>query len=160
MPDLVTTMCPGACSTNYTEYPTFRSEYKYNLAPLLDASHPCVEFRQHHGTLDAREIIHWTVFVGNLVQLARHIEEPQLLRLVHYADRDPVSLTELFLMMLSWRAMTPELRAMMRYYGRKSIARGPSLRAPPNLHLGPKPNAAGPRAMVWNDLRPEQHLDV
>ena len=151
-------MCHDAGSANYPDYPQFRSQYKYNLAPLQDASHPYVEFRQHHGSLDAREIVHWVVFVGNLVQLARHIEEPQLLRLVHYADRDPVSLTELFLMMLSWRAMTPELRAMMQYYSRKTMARGTNLRPRSNLHLAPK--AAGVRATVWNNLRPEQRLDV
>jgi len=45
-----------------------RKYYKINLQPLFQRTHsPTVEFRQHHGTLDAGRIIFWKQFVARFV---------------------------------------------------------------------------------------------
>ncbi|KAA6408369.1 MAG: hypothetical protein FRX48_08111 [Lasallia pustulata] len=73
--------------------------YKYNFRGALSSESKIrsrVEFRQHQGTLSAREIIYWVAFVGGLVELADSIDEEDLLRLVHMADAGEVNITELF----------------------------------------------------------------
>ncbi|MCJ1260998.1 hypothetical protein MMC22_000862 [Lobaria immixta] len=128
MTELVNTMCPGAGAANYPDHEGFESQYRYNFAPLLNPTTPHFQFRQHHGSLNAQEILRWVEFTANLVLLAGRISEPDLLRLIHYEDKYPVNLIELFLMMASFQRLTPEMQAMMDHYSRKSMARGTDLK--------------------------------
>ena len=128
----------------------FKPQYRYNFDPLLNPAAPYFQFRQHHGSLDAGEIIHWVEFTANLVRLACRISESDLLRLVHFEDKYSVNLIELFLMMVSFQPLTPELQAMMDFYSRKSIARGTNLKV--SSKLRPPPREAGAEKYVWLDL--------
>ena len=49
--------------------------FAYNLVPLLSRGthrHPTIEFRQHKGTLDWREMINWVQVVGGVVDAVHH----------------------------------------------------------------------------------------
>lgn len=149
MTELVNTMCAGAGAGNYPDLEGFESQYRYNFAPLLDPTTPYVQFRQHHGSLDAQEILHWVEFTANLVLLVGSISEPDLLRLVHYEDQNSVNLMERFLMMSSFQRLNPEMQAMMDFYSRKSIARGTDLKVPSKLRPAPPEARTG---CIWLKL--------
>lgn len=143
-------MCPGAGAARYPDHQGFESHYRYNFTPLLHSTTPYFQFRQHHGSLDAQEILHWVEFTANVVLLAGQISEPDLLRLVHYEDKYSVNLIELFHMMSSFQRLTPEMQAMMAFYSRKSIARGTDLKVPSKLRI--LPPEARPCRHFWLDL--------
>lgn len=82
--------------------------------------------------------------------LAGQISEPDLLRLVHFEDKYPVNLMELFFMMISFQPLSPEMQAMMDFYSRKSIARGTNLKVPSNVRIAPEEANMG--KCVWLDL--------
>lgn len=111
-----------------------------------------VEFRQHHGTLNAGEIIYWMKFVGGLVDLADTIEDNDLIRLVHMEDAGEVNITELFCAMVNLGTMVLDLD-MVNWYTRKIYARGGRTRVRSKMRLGEK--QAGARAVRWRDLRDE-----
>ena len=73
-----------------------------------------------------------------------------MLSIVHFEDKYSVNLIELFLMMVSFQPLTPELQAMMDFYSRKSIARGTNLKVPSKLQLPPQ--EADAEKYVWLDL--------
>ncbi|MCJ1470957.1 hypothetical protein MMC07_009605 [Pseudocyphellaria aurata] len=150
MTELVNMMCPGADTANYPDHEGFKSQYRYNFVPLLRSTKPSFQFRQHHGSLDAQEILYWVEFTANLVLLARQISEPDLLRLVHYEDKYPVNLIELFFMMISFQSLSPEMQAMMDFYSRKSMARGTNLKVPSKLRLPPEEASTG--KYIWLEL--------
>lgn len=143
-------MCPGAGTPNYPDHEGFESQYRYNFTSLLNPTVPYFQFRQHHGSLNAQEILHWVEFTANLVLLAGLISEADLLRLVHFEDKYPVNLIEVFLMMGFSRGLTPEMQAMMDHYSRKSIARGTDLKVMSKLRLPPQEARTG--ELVWLDL--------
>lgn len=144
-------MCPGAGTANYPDHAGFQSQYRYNFVPLLNPTRPYFQFRQHHGSLDGQEILHWVEFTANVVLLAGRISEPDLLRLVHYDDKNPVNLMELFLMFVSSQRLTPEMQAMTAFYSRKSIARGTNPKVMSKLRLPPPEDRTGGK-LVWLDL--------
>lgn len=80
-------MCPGAGTPNYPDHEGFKRHYRYYFDPLLNPTAPFFQFRQHHGSLDAREILHWVEFTANFVRLGCWIAESDLLRLVHFEDK-------------------------------------------------------------------------
>lgn len=58
----------------------------YNILNIGDVASrnpkETIEFRQHHRTLDAEEVLHWVAFVGALVNYAYYAHYNQLLTLV------------------------------------------------------------------------------
>ena len=154
--DVAQTMCPPLLTNQYAAHPSWHSNYKTDFHALLKpaADGPHLAFRQHHGTLRGHEMSHWILLLGNIIQLAFHISEAALLRLVHYDDTDPVLLTELFHMMLSRQPLTPAFTAMMHFYTRKSIARGTALRRESRLRLTGKDAAV--RQYAWKDIQADK----
>ena len=144
-------MCPDFLGPQTRRSP--KRHYKYHLEPLLRKNDSHIEFRQHHGTLNSDEIVHWILFTGNLVELARRAGDADILRLVHYADTDSVNLLELFHTMAAWQLLTPDATAMMRYYCRRSMARGTRLRVKTRLRL--RRIEVGVRALTWRDVSPD-----
>ena len=134
----------------------WRRLYKYNFVPLLDERNPYIEFRQHHGTLNATEISYWITFVGSLVELAGRIDPDDLLRLVHMKDMADVNMMELFMMMACAANSKPELD-MMQHYCRKIMGRGGNLRVASKLRLRQK--EAGARALTWKELKATEVIE-
>ena len=137
------------------------SFYKYNFLPdddeLLGARLPHVRFYQHQGTLNAREMIYWIIFICGLFQLAGTISDSSLERLVHLNDKGDVSITELFMMMaVGNHDADPQLMEMIKYYTRKIMTRGGQTRKKTRLSL--RARETGASELVWKDLRPEDRL--
>lgn len=151
--EIIDTMCPAIDDrATYPNHPGWHSKYKYNFLPLRPSPAGAhIEIRHHHSTLNSTEMIHWILLIGNVIKAALHLNEPDLLRLVHYNDTRPVNLTELFVVLCSVELGYVELTDMMQYYSRRTRARGTRLRMDSGVKFGSP--VAGARKLKWRVVK-------
>ncbi|KAI9819255.1 MAG: hypothetical protein M1827_007411 [Pycnora praestabilis] len=141
--DVVNIMCPqpeGAYD------PDFRRYYKYNFLSLLSQKQT-VEFRQHQGTLNPKEIINWVHFLGCLVELAHSIRAEDLERLVHRKDSAEVNITELFAAIAIIAGHLPLDASIIDHYAGLIHARGMHIRT--RTHMRIRDRTSGTKIISW-----------
>ena len=95
--------------------------FAYNLCPIVSKPQKTIEFRQHKGTLDEREIMNWIQVAGGLVAAMHEIGPSDLARLISTCAFDPgFSVCDLFLRL--------KMEALIPYYTGRL-----------HMHLRPEP---------------------
>ncbi|KAI9793596.1 MAG: hypothetical protein M1833_000741 [Piccolia ochrophora] len=123
--EIIDTMCPIPPNVPDENDPSWRRLYKYNFMSLA-SSKRTIEFRQHEGTLNAEEMVHWVQFVTSLVGLAHAIEDDDLKSLILHNTLEsglPVNISDL-LVFLHVISDAPLPLDTVTFFARKAAARG------------------------------------